>query len=263
MRFRPCIDLYRGKVAQIVGSTLRDGGEGTVTNYRAGRPPSYFARGYRDDRLYGGHVIMLGEGNRDGAFEALDAFPGGLQVGGGITPDNASVFLDRGASHVIVTSFVFREGRVDRERLDAMRSSVGRQRLVLDLSCKRVDDSYVIATDRWQRLSEVRLDEATFEDLARFCDEFLVHAAHVEGKREGIDEPLVELLARCSPLSVTYAGGIRDMADLELIKDRGRGRVDFTVGSALDIFGGSLAYRDVVAWHRQNAGEKGASDEKR
>jgi phosphoribosylformimino-5-aminoimidazole carboxamide ribotide isomerase len=258
MRFRPCIDLRGGKVVQIVGGTLTDRPGEVVTNFETERSPADYARMYRDDELPGGHVIMLGPGNQAAALAALRGFPGGMQVGGGITPDNAREYLDAGASHVIVTSYVFRDGQLDDQRLAQMVDAVGRERLVLDLSCRRRnpdagkgDDTYWVVTDRWQRFSELAITRATLERLARSCDEFLVHGVDVEGRRLGVDAALVELLGEWSPIPVTYAGGARALADLELVWERGRGRVDLSIGSALDIFGGDVPYLAVVAWQRQ------------
>jgi phosphoribosylformimino-5-aminoimidazole carboxamide ribotide isomerase len=251
MRFRPCIDLHRGKVKQIVGGTLSDEpGSGPVTNFETDRPSSYFAALYRDDDLPGGHVIMLGPGNEAAAREALAAFPGGLQVGGGIVAETAGGYIDAGASHVIVTSYVFFGGEIRWERLGLLEKAVGRERIVLDLSCRKVGSGYVVAADRWQTLSGIVLDEGSLEKLSAHCDEFLVHAVEVEGKRQGVDEELVRLLAAWSPIVATYAGGVRLIADLEAVRLAGRGRVDVTVGSALDIFGGILPYREVVAWDK-------------
>lgn len=252
MKFRPCIDLHQGKVKQIVGSTLSDGDKRLVTNFSTELPASHFANIYKRDNLAGGHVIMLGPGNDDAAAAALAAFPGGFHIGGGITPDNAREYLDLGASHVIVTSWVFRDGRIVWENLDSLLAAVGKERLVLDLSCIRQGNLFLIATDRWQRLTSVTVSDDTLEALSSYCDEFLVHAAHVEGKQSGIDEELVILLGHCSPVPVTYAGGIRSLADLDLVLALGKGRVDATAGSSLDIFGGSLRYDDVVAWHRRH-----------
>ncbi|MBN2188579.1 MAG: phosphoribosylformimino-5-aminoimidazole carboxamide ribotide isomerase [Chitinispirillaceae bacterium] len=252
MRFRPCIDLHRGKVKQIVGSTLTDNTKETpVTNFESDKGASYFARLYRSDNLPGGHVIMLGPGNEAAAREALRAFPGGLQVGGGISPDNARSFIDDGASHVIVTSYVLSDGSIQRERLALIEKTAGRKHLVLDLSCRRTGDGYSIACDRWQKDSGVILTEKTVQELAVHCDEFLVHAVDVEGLRGGIDAGLVELLASISPITVTYAGGIRSIDDLDEVRTRGKGLCDATIGSALDIYGGPLKYRDVVAWQRE------------
>jgi len=238
-------------VVQIVGSTLRDGDlEGLQTNFETLRSAADYARMYREDRLTGGHVICLGPGNEQAAMSALSAFPGGLQAGGGITTDNARQYLDAGASHVIVTSYVFRQGRVDTQRLKDLCRLVGKRRLVLDLSCRRRAGAYRVVTDRWQRFSDVSITRETLETLAQYCDEFLVHGVDVEGKRAGIEEPLVKILGEWSPVPVTYAGGAKALSDLDRVKALGKGRVDLTIGSALDIFGGHIPYREVVAWHR-------------
>lgn len=248
--FRPCIDLHDGKVKQIVGSTLTDGDDAPATNFVSEHPSAWFADLYRDDDLRGGHVIQLGPGNADAAREALAAWPGGLQIGGGVTVDNAREWLDVGASHVIVTSWVFHDGRLDEERLALLVDAVGKSRLVLDLSCRRVDDRYLVATDRWQNLTDVEVDGATLSRLSESCDEFLVHAVDVEGKQQGVDLRLIEMLGRLSPIPVTYAGGARSIDDLRRVDEAGAGRVDLTIGSALDIFGGSLKYSDVIDYCR-------------
>ncbi|CAI0391853.1 unnamed protein product [Linum tenue] len=256
VRFRPCIDIHKGKVKQIVGSTLRDSsedGSGLVTNFESDMSAAQFANLYKEDDLIGGHVIMLGADplSKAAATEALHAYPGGLQVGGGINTENCLSYIEEGASHVIVTSFVFSDGQMDLERLKDLVRVVGKQRLVLDLSCRKKDGRYAIVTDRWQKFTDVYLDEKIFEFLASFADEFLVHGVDVEGKKLGIDEELVQLLGEHSPIPVTYAGGVTVMEDMEKIKTAGKGRVDVTVGSALDIFGGNLPYRDVIIWHAQ------------
>lgn len=258
MKFRPCIDLHDGVVKQIVGSTLCDTNPQAVqTNFVAEKSPSWFAELYRSDNLTGGHIIKLGPGNDAAAEEALGAWPGGMQLGGGITADNAGTWLDKGASHVIVTSYVFRDGMIDIDRMNKLVKAVGSNRLVLDLSCRKRDGLYYIVTDRWQKFTSVAISPEVLTDLAGYCDEFLIHAADVEGKCSGIEVPLVEKLAQWTPIATTYAGGIRDRADLQLIDEAGSGRLDFTVGSALDIFGGkTLTYRDTVDFRRSAEEEK-------
>lgn len=253
MKFRPCIDLHNGKVKQIVGSTLVDEDPDNLkTNFTASQPPSWFAELYRKDGLTGGHIIMLGPGNEDAASEALGSWPQGMQVGGGITSENAVLWLQRGASHVIVTSWVFRDGRIDVQRLRELTRETGREQLVLDLSCRRRGDEYYIVTDRWQNVTQEIISEATLKELAGYCDEFLIHGADVEGKCQGVEVELVAKLGRWVTIPTTYAGGIRDISDLDLIRTSGRGKLDATIGSALDIFGGSLiTYRDALAYHHR------------
>jgi phosphoribosylformimino-5-aminoimidazole carboxamide ribotide isomerase len=249
--FRPCIDLHEGQVKQIVGGSLQDGGPGPRTNFVSHRPAAWYAELYRRDDLSGGHVILLGPGNETAAREALAAYPGGLQLGGGVNADNARTWLDAGASHVIVTSWVFREGRLDRERLAALVKAVGRERLVLDLSCRLRDGEYFVVTDRWQRFTEMKVSREVLSSLASDCAEFLVHAVDVEGLCRGIDLGLVEKLADWTPLPCTYAGGARSLEDLETVTRVGQGRVHLTIGSALDIFGGNgVRYEDCVAFNR-------------
>ncbi len=259
MRFRPCIDVHDGTVKQIVGSTLSDAEPDRLqTNFIAPQSPAWFARLYRQDDLRGGHIIMLGPGNEAAATEALAAWPGGMQIGGGITAENAPLWLSRGASHVIVTSWVFHDGRIDQHRLDRLLAEVGRDRLVLDLSCRRRGEDYFVVTDRWQRFTEVRVDASALDELAHYCAEFLVHAADVEGKCQGVETRLLELLGRHTPIPTTYAGGIRDLDDLRCIDRIGSGRLDATIGSALDIFGGSsIRYAEAVAFHRSRQQQDG------
>lgn len=252
--FRPCIDLHEGKVKQIVGGTLGGWPDDLRTNFVSEKSAAWFAALYRRDHLRGGHVIMLGPGNESAAREALAAYPGGLQIGGGVTIDNARAWLDAGASHVIVTSWVFREGRIDWPRLEQLAAATGRSRLVLDLSCRKRDGDYFVVTDRWQQFSEERISAVLLQRLAGFCDEFLIHAADVEGLCRGIDHELVSRLAEWAPLPTTYAGGAKSLQDLEEVTRVGGGRIDLTIGSALDIFGGSgVKYADVVAFNRRQA----------
>lgn len=253
MKFRPCIDLHSGKVKQIVGSSLSDRDPNALKeNFVADRPPSYYAQLFRRDDLTGGHVIMLGPGNEAAAIEALSAWPGGLQIGGGITADNAKYWLDQGAAAIIVTSYVFSKGSIREERLNSLAGIVGRNRLVLDLSCRKRTGDYYIVTDRWQRFTRVTISPETLEYLSRYCFEFLIHAADVEGKCRGIEKDLVKLLGRSTPIPTTYAGGARSIEDLYLVKELGQDRLDATIGSALDIFGGKgVSYADVVAFNRK------------
>ena len=251
--FRPCIDLHEGKVKQIVGGTLGDEPARLRTNFVSDRPAAWYATLYQSDGLKGGHVIMLGAANDSEARAALQAYPGGLQIGGGVNLDNARLWLDAGASHVIVTSWVFRAGQVDWDRPAQLVSAIGRQRLVLDLSCRLRGKEYFVVTDRWQKFTEVAVNAGNLVRLAGSCDEFLVHAVDVEGQCRGIDEELVARLARWSPIPTTYAGGAKSLADLEAVTQTGQGRVDLTIGSALDIFGGGgVRYEDAVAFNRRH-----------
>jgi phosphoribosylformimino-5-aminoimidazole carboxamide ribotide isomerase len=242
--FRPCIDLHEGKVKQIVGGSLRDSGAGLQTNFVSEKSAAWFAGLYRRAGLMGG--------NDEPARAALAAYPGGLHLGGGVNRDNARGWLDAGASHVIVTSWVFREGRVDWERLNELVSIIGRRRLVLDLSCRKRDHDYFVVTDRWQKFTTEKISPELLNKLGTYCDEFLIHAADVEGLCGGIDHALVEKLAAWSPLPVTYAGGAKSLADLEEVTRVGRGQIDLTIGSALDIFGGTgVKYDEAVAFNQR------------
>ncbi len=250
--FRPCIDLHEGKVKQIVGGSLAAGAGGLRTNFVSERPARWYAELYQRDGLAGGHVIMLGAGNEGAARETLAAYPGGLQVGGGVTAENAPAWLAAGASHVVVTSWVFREGRLDDDRLAALVRAVGAERLVLDLSCRRRGPDYFVVTDRWRTFTQLRLCRETLEGLAASCAEFLIHAVDVEGLCQGIDAGLVERLAQWTPRPTTYAGGARSLADLETVTRLSQGRIDLTIGSALDIFGGQgVRYSEAVAFNRR------------
>lgn len=255
MKFRPCIDLHDGQVKQIVGSTLTDSAKGLSTNFSSDKPSSYYAEMYRRDNLSGGHVIKLGPGCDQAAIEALQSYPGGLQVGGGIRADNAEFWLSHGASHVIVTSYVFQAGRLLEDRLKLLASRVGPERLVLDLSCRKKGDVYYIVTDRWQNFTDIVISFDTLAYFAGFCSEFLIHAVDVEGKCAGIAEDLVIDLGDWATIPTTYAGGVKNLEDLLKVKELGQDRLDVTIGSALDIFGGAgIAYRDAVRFnHTQRA----------
>jgi len=252
-RFRPCIDLHEGQVKQIVGGTLDASPEGPETNFVSDRDAAWYAGRYARDRLMGGHVIKLGPGNDAAARLALAAYPGGLQLGGGINPDNAAAWLEAGASHVIATSHLFDEhSRFRRDRLDALVAEVGADKLVIDLSCRRQDDRWIVAMNRWRTPTDLSVDPATLDALADSCAEFLVHAADVEGRCQGIDEELVALLGGWGKKPVTYAGGASSLEDLERVDRLSGGAVDLTIGSALDIFGGSgVSYADCVAFNRR------------
>jgi len=250
--FRPCIDLHEGKVKQIVGGTLSDAG--ARTNFVSEKPAAWFAELYRRDNLRGGHVIQLGAGNELEARAALSAFPGGLHIGGGVNASNARGWLDAGASHVIVTSWVFREGRVDWARLDELVKAIGKEWLVLDLSCRKRGENYFVVTDRWQKFTDLEVNAETLQKFSAYCVEFLIHAVDVEGLCRGIDRELVEKLGRWTPIPMTYAGGANSLTDLEEVTRLGQGKVDLTIGSALDIFGGSgVKYADCVAFNRQRS----------
>src|SRR5262245_17904147 len=250
--FRPCIDLHEGKVKQVVGGTLSDEPGRLKTNFVSDRSAAWYAELYRRDGLSGGHVIMLGPGNETEARAALKAFPGGLHVGGGINAENAKAWLEAGASHVFVTSWVFQQGRLDEERLGRLVETVGRNRLVLDLSCRKRDGDYWVVTDRWQKFTALQVNRDTLEKLASRCAEFLVHAVDVEGLCRGIDRELVSRLAESVTVPTTYAGGATSLTDLEDVTRLGQGRIDLTIGSALDIFGGNgVRYEDVVALNRK------------
>ncbi len=252
-RFRPCIDLHQGKVKQIVGGSLKDDGSSPTENFSSDQAPSWFAETFKSDQVTGGHVIKLGPNNDDAAKEALRAWPGGLQVGGGITPKNANEWLDAGASHAIVTSALFNsDGVFQQDVLDAFNKSIGPDKLVIDLSCRKTEGGWTVAMNRWQTLTDTDITATTLDRLAPFCAEFLIHAADVEGLCRGIDSDLVALLGQWGKIPITYAGGASNMADLEQIQAASNGNLDVTVGSALDLFGGKgLAYKDLVIWNQR------------
>lgn len=256
MRFRPCIDIHNGAVKQIVGGSLRDEDDQAVENFKAAQDAGYFAQLYRRDGLKGGHVILLNppsseyyEKTRKQALKALALYPQGLQIGGGITADNAREYIEAGASHVIVTSYVFRDGKIHWECMERLCDTAGKEHVVIDLSCRRKDDGYYIVTNRWQTFTSVKLTNDILREIAGFCDEFLVHGVDVEGRASGIEEELVELLSTHRTIPVTYAGGIGSLSDLEHFRKLSGGFLDFTIGSALDIFGGKIPYHTVKNFH--------------
>ena len=257
MRFRPCIDIHNGKVKQIVGGSLRDSGDEARENYISSQGAEYFAQLYKEDGLKGGHVILLNPPSSDyfgatkrQALAALEAYPGGLQIGGGITAENAMEYLNEGASHVIVTSYVFSDGKIDYDHLEKLVDAVGKEHVVLDLSCRRMDEDedYYVVTDRWQKFTRERVRPELLDELAQYCDEFLVHAADVEGKTSGIERELVKLLGKWGKIPVTYAGGISEYDDIADIRELSDGKLNVTIGSALDLFGGPLNYETVLSY---------------
>ena len=250
--FRPCIDIHNGKVKQIVGATLKDEGDKAKENFVSEMDADYYAGIYKEYGLPGGHVILLNakdspyyEATKSQAKKALEAYPGGLMVGGGITDESAADFLDMGASHVIVTSFVFRDGRINMDNLEKLKKAVGKDRIVLDLSCKSKGQEYYVVTDRWQKYTDVVFNEELFSSLSDYCDEYLVHAADVEGKSAGLDAKVLALLSKINH-TVTYAGGISSYEDVKLLVEEGKERVNFTVGSKLDLFGGNLTIKGIL-----------------
>jgi len=244
MKFRPCIDLHSGKVKQIIGSSLND--QGAKENYVSSYDAAYYAKLYKEDGLRGGHVIMLGQGNEAEVEKALKAYPKGLQVGGGVNENNASHYIELGASHVIVTSYIFPHGHFDVERLKKIVDQVGKENLVIDLSCRKKAKDYVVAINRWQTLSDFAITKENLDYLSAFCSEFLVHGVDVEGMCNGIEEDLVEKLASWVRIPCTYAGGISSLEDIELIKKLGQEKIDYTVGSSLDLFGGHIKYKELI-----------------
>lgn len=255
MKFRPCIDIHNGKVKQIVGGSLKDENNQAKENFVSEVDSTYYANLYKANNIKGGHIILLNsedseyfETTKSEALKALMAYKGGLQIGGGVNCDNALEYIKAGASHVIVTSYVFKNGKINYDNLNKIFNAVGKEHLVLDLSCRKKDDKYYIVTDRWQKFTDVCIDENIFYELSKYCDEFLVHAVDVEGKASGIEEEVAKILGRLENIKVTYAGGISSFADLDILKELGNGKIDFTIGSALDIFGGKMQFDSVVKY---------------
>lgn len=258
MEFRPCIDIHNGKVKQIVGSSLHDMEDTVKENFVAGQDAAFYADLYRRKKIKNGHVILLNhpdspyyEKTKAQALAALSAYPKGLQIGGGITPENAVSYLDAGASHVIVTSYVFRNGCINFENLNKLVQEIGKENLVLDLSCRMKDGNYYIVTDRWQKYTNVSLNSKIMEELASYCDEFLIHAVDVEGKADGIETKLVEMLGKWNQIPITYAGGVHTFEDLRLLKELGHNKIHVTIGSALDLFGGKMKFEEVLSYINQ------------
>ena len=255
MFFRPCIDIHNGVVKQIVGGSLRDEADSATDNFVCEQGGDYFAKLYRDSGLKGGHIILLNasqspyyEADVKQAKAALAAYPMGLQIGGGINADNAKLFLDMGASHVIVTSYVFQDGQIFYDNLERLVQAVGKERIVLDLSCRKRVGAYYIVTDRWQKYTDVVVCPETLDTLASYCSEYLIHAVDVEGKAKGIETDLVRMLGEWGKIPMTYAGGVGSFEDLRLLRELGKNKLDVTIGSALDIFGGSMRYEDVLTF---------------
>lgn len=260
MEFRPCIDIHDGKVKQIVGGSLKEDAAGAskvTENYVSEQDAPFYARLYASDNITGGHIILLNkagteeyEATKAQALAALRAYPGGLQVGGGITADNAREFIEAGASHVIVTSYVFRDGQVDYEALKRISEAVGPKHLCIDLSCRKkpMENGYYVVTDRWQKFTDVMLTTDTMREFARYCDEFLIHAVDVEGKQNGVETELVQMLGEYTERKITYAGGVHSFEDLDQIRILGKNHVNVTIGSALSLFGGTMDYREVLAY---------------
>ena len=255
MEFRPCIDIHNGKVKQIVGGSLRDAGNMAEENFVSEQDAAFFAKLYKKEGLHGGHIILLNakdspyyEITKKQAIQALNAYPGGLMVGGGINTENAMEFLEAGASHVIVTSYVFKEGKIRLDLLSELCNRIGKDHLVLDLSCRKKDGSYYIVTDRWQNFTDQKIAEELLDELAAYCDEFLIHAVDVEGKQQGIEEELVTILGNWGKIPITYAGGVGSFSDLEKLRKLGQNRLNVTIGSALDLFGGSMEYQKVMRY---------------
>ncbi len=248
--FRPCIDLHQGQVKQIVGGSLND--QGADTNFVSTHNSAYYAELYRHHNLRGGHVIALGPGNQQAALQALQAWPQGLQFGGGVNLANAASYLEAGASHVIVTSTLFEDGQFSWQRLEQLKAEVGADKLILDLSCRRSESGWNIATNRWQTVTDTPVNADTLNELSQHCAEFLIHAADVEGLQGGIDKELVTLLGAHCTIPVTYAGGARSLEDLKLVDRLSNGKVDLTIGSALDIFGGAgVTLDECIAWNHK------------
>lgn len=243
-KFRPCIDLHNGKVKQIVGSTLND--NTATTNFISNNSSGYYAQLYKDYELTGGHIIMLGPNNEEACLEALNIYP--MQVGGGINISNCEYWINMGATHVIVTSYLFENNIFNLEKLIQMSKLIGKRRIVVDLSCKRIGNDYFVCINKWQTITTMTLTIEIISEIEVYCDELLIHATHVEGMQNGMDIPLIELLSKICTIPVTYAGGATCVEDIQLIHNISVGKLDVTIGSALDVFGGSLSFKACALW---------------
>ncbi|MDD2971430.1 MAG: phosphoribosylformimino-5-aminoimidazole carboxamide ribotide isomerase [Lachnospiraceae bacterium] len=253
MEFRPCIDIHNGKVKQIVGGTLTDEKDRATENFVSAYDARFYAEFYKNKNVKNGHIILLNPGSspyyevtRAQAMEALQAYPGGLQIGGGVNADNGMDYIHAGASHVIVTSYVFKDGRISYDNLERLAQSVGKEHIVLDLSCRKRGDSYYVVTDRWQKFTSVKVDANSLDELAAYCDEFLIHAVDVEGKASGIEEELVAILGEWNKIPITYAGGVHSFSDIYRLKELGKNKIHVTIGSALNLFGGNMEFDEVL-----------------
>ena len=249
MKFRPCIDIHNGKVKQLVGGSLKDEGNQAKENFVSGKSAAEFANLYKEDKLTGGHIIILNsvdseyfDETKRQAIEALKAYPGGMQIGGGVNDKNAAQWIEIGATHVIVTSFVFKDGKINYENLKKLVDVVGKEHIVLDLSCRKKQGEYYIVTDRWQKFTEEKVSIELLNKLSKYCDEFLIHGVDVEGTGSGMEKELIEILSDFDKLKITYAGGIASLDNIEKFKELCHGKIDYTIGSALDLFGGHLSY---------------------
>lgn len=269
MKFRPCIDIHNGKVKQLVGGSLKDEGDVAKENFVATSDSTYYANLYKEEGLKGGHIIILNskdspfyEDSKKQAVDALKAYNGGMQIGGGINAANAKEFIDYGASHVIVTSYIFEDGKLSYERLMRLVDAVSKDKIVLDLSCRKKNGDYYVVVDRWQTFTDMKLTKESLKELANYCDEFLIHGVDVEGMGAGMEEDLVKILVEYvkensgnvngaleDKLSnVTYAGGLGSYENIERFKEISEGLLDYTIGSALDLFGGKLEFKKVLKY---------------
>ena len=248
MKFRPCIDLHEGKVKQIVGKTLTaDAVDKPETNFISDHSAVYFADMFYRDGLTGGHVIMLGPNNEQAATEALQAFPNAFHIGGGVSLENAQFWLEKGAKAVIISSRLFNGTDFSMESLQAFTDLIGKDKIILDLSCRLVEGRFRAMTNKWNTVTNLIVDEKKIDELSTHCAEFLIHAVEIEGTGSGPDWELLNMLARCESSIITYAGGISSLNDLAAMQKLDAQHIDFTIGSALNIYGGHLSYATVTS----------------